>query len=215
MTISKKDLMYLKWLGLFIVVYIFWTFVWTPMNNALSMKQTQLAELKFTQSVAQATIPTHDAVLQQEIDARAKADGLFSKFFDVQTPAQTEATLIPMLTQHQGKITFFEVATATIVIPQTTLQTKEQLTYKIKELVDQYNDIKVPTTTLPVTESQLLKTQITYLVVLSFDNYQALLRTIESQDQSIILSSSEYDMKDSLARLVFDIYSIEKIRVTD
>lgn len=215
MTISKKEIMYLKWLGLFIVVYGFWTFVWTPMSNTLSQKQTQLADLKFAQTVALATIPTYDSVVKQEIDAREKADGLFSKFFDVQTPAQTEATLIPILTQHQGRITFFEVTAATVVIPQTTLQTKEQLTYKIKELVDQYNEITVPSTTLPVTESQLLKTQITYLVSISFANYQNLLKTIDDADQSIILSATDYDMKDSLARLVFDIYAIEKIKLTD
>lgn len=215
MTISKKDLMYLKWLGLFVALYAFWTFVWTPMSNTLSLKQTELAELKFAQTVAQTTLPTYDSLVKQEIEVKGKADDLFSKFFDVQTPAQTEATLIPILTQHQGRITFFEVAAATVVIPQTTLQTKEQLTYKIKELVDQYNDITVPSTTLPVTESQLLKTQISYLVVISFDNYQRLLKTIEASDQSIILSTTEYDMKDSLARLVFDIYAIEKIKLTD
>lgn len=207
--------MYLKWLGLFLIVYLFWTFVWTPMSNTLSLKQTQLADLKFAQTVALTTIPTYDSVVKQEIEVREKADVLFSKFFDVQTPAQTEATLIPILTQHQGKITFFEVAAATVVIPQTTLQTKEQLTYKIKELVDQYNDITLPSTTLPVTESQLLKTQITYLVTISFANYQTLLRTIDADEQSIILSASDYDTKDSLARLVFDIYSIEKIKLTD
>jgi len=87
----------------------------------------------------------------------------------------------------------------------------EQLSYKIKELVDIYNNITTPSPTLPNTQSQLLKTQITYLVNVSFDDYKALLKTIDEMEVTILLSSSEYDFNDKVAELVFDIYSIEKI----
>ena len=146
MTITKKDLMYLKWLGLFVFVYAFWTFVWLPMSTTLENKQKELSDLKTAQMTAQLTLPTYNAVVTQEAAIKADAAEKFSKFFDVQTPAETEAYLIPILNAHRGRILYFEVAAATVVIPQTTLENKEQLTYKIKELVDTYNQI---TTTTP------------------------------------------------------------------
>jgi hypothetical protein len=211
MKITKKDIMYLKWLALFLFVYVFWTFVWLPMSTKLETKQGELAELKTAQTIAQATIPTYDATIAQEIKIKNEATLLFSKFFDVQTPAQMEDYLIPILTDHKGRITYFEVADASVVIPQTTLQTKDQLTYKIKELVDQYNNITQPTTDLPVTESQLLKTQITYILDISFSEYRNLLETIDEMDISILLSSSSYNIEDASAEMTFDLYSLEKI----
>lgn len=211
MTITKKDLMYLKWLGLFVSLYLFWTFVWLPMSSTLETKQRELSELKTAQMMAQLTLPTYDSVVTQEAEIQAQAALKFSKFFDVQTPAQTEATLIPILNDHRGRILYFEVAAATVVIPQTTLENKEQLTYKIKELVDTYNKITTTTPELPVTESQLLKTQITYIVDISFADYRTLISSIDAMDMAILLSSSSYDFEDQNATLVFDIYSIEKI----
>lgn len=215
MKITKKDMMYLKWLVLFVFLYAFWTFAWLPMSTNLEAKQAELANLKLAQTVAQTTIPTYQATINQEITVKAEAQELFSKFFDVGTPAQMEDYLIPILSQHNGRITYFEVADAMVVIPQTTLQSKEQMTYKIKELVDQYNDITAPTTEIPVTESQLLKSKITYILDISFTDYQDLLRTIDAMDMSILLSSSSYQLSDATAELVFDIYSIEKISIAE
>ena len=215
MKITKKDLMYLKWLGLFLFVYVFWTFVWLPMSTKLEAKQAELSSLKTAQTIAETTIPTYEATLNQETKVKTEAAALFSKFFDVQTPAQMEETLIPILTDHRARITYFEATGAMVVIPQTTLQNKEQLTYKIKELVDQYNNITNPTSELPVTESQLLKTQITYILDITFSDYRQLLETIDTMDISILLSSSSYDIKDGSAEMTFDIYSVEKIILED
>jgi len=211
MKITKKDIMYLKWLGLFVGIYIFWTYLWIPMSTTLAKKQVELQTLETNYLLAQQTIPTLDLVKAQETDTKTKAAEKFDRFFDILSPAQTEAYLIPLLKQHQGRITYFQVADAIVVIPQTTLKLDEQLTYKIKELVDIYNHITAPIGELPITESQLLKTQITYILEISFDDYTSLLATIDDLDVSILLSSSLYDVNDKTAQLVFDIYSIEKI----
>jgi len=211
MKITKKDIMYLKWLGLFIAIYAFWTYLWLPMTTTLAAKQAELQELEIRYLVAEQTIPTKNTVANQENEAKAKAQLKFAQFFDVLTPAQTEAILVPMIKASGAKISYFQVADATVVIPETTLKLDEQLSYKIKELVDIYNNITTPSPTLPNTQSQLLKTQITYLVNVSFDDYKALLKTIDEMEVTILLSSSEYDFNDKVAELVFDIYSIEKI----
>ena len=211
MKVTKKDIMYLKWLGLFLGIYLFWTYLWLPMSTALSTKQAELQELETRYLVAEQTIPTRSIIANQENEAKAKAELKFAKFFDVLTPAQTEAILVPMIKAHRAKISYFQVDDATIVVPETTLKLEEQLTYKIKELVDIYNNMTTQDPKLPITQSQLLKTQITYLVEVSFDDYKALLKTIDEMEVTILLATSEYDFNDKVAELVFDIYSIEKI----
>lgn len=211
MKITKKDIMYLKWLGLFFGIYVFWTYIWLPMSNTLTLKQSELQNLEQNYMIAQQTIPTFELVTANEIEIKAIAENKFNQFFDILSPAQSETYLIPILKQHFGRITYFQASNALVVIPQTTLKLNEQLTYKIKELVDIYNNIKAEDDKLPFTESQLLKTQITYIVEISFDNYVQLLKSIDQLDVSILLSSSSYDMNDRTAELVFDIYSLEKI----
>ena len=215
MKITKKDILYLKWLALFVGFYVFWAFIWTPMTTNLAHKQVELKTLETNYLVAEQTIPTHDLVAANQVTTKNQAAVKFAKFWDVLTPAQSEAILIPLLQAHGAKITFFQATEARTVIPQTTLKTDEQLTYKIKELVDIYNHITTPVTSLPVTQSQLLKTQITYLLEMSFENYTALLNTIDQMDVTILLSSSNYDFNDRVAEIVFDIYSIEKIKFTE
>lgn len=211
MKITKKDILYLKWLVLFIAIYGFWTFILSPLNNNLSAKQVSMQVLKLDTAMAEQTLPTKDVVKAQEIEKIALTEEIFSKFFDFLTPAQTESVLIPILYQHNSKINYFQVKQASVVTPETTLKLNEQLTYKVKELVDLYNHMSVTDKTLPVTESQLLKTQITYILSLSFDDYRALIHSIDRMEVSILLSSSNYDFEDKTAELVFDIYSIEKI----
>jgi len=211
MKITKKDILYLKWLVLFVALYGFWTFIYSPMNVDLTNKQSTLAELKVNQTIAEQTLPTKDAVKAQEMEKIAVTEVNFAKFFDFLSPAQTESILIPILTDHQAKITFFQVTKASVVTPETTLKLNEQMTYKVKELVDLYNHITLPNTTVPVTESQLLKTKITYVLQMTFGDYQNLITSIDQMDVSILLSSSSYDLQDKTAELVFDIYAIEKI----
>ncbi len=211
MKITKKDIMYLKWLGLFLGIYVFWTYLWLPMSTTLSTKQVQLQELETRYMVAEQTIPTRNTVKNLEMDAKAKAKLKFEQFFDVLTPAQTEAILVPIIKAHRAKISYFQVSDAQVVVPETTLKLEEQLSYKIKELIDLYNNMTTQDPKLPITQSQLLKTQITYLVDVSFEDYKALLKTIDDMEVTILLSSSEYDFNDKVAEMVFDIYSIEKI----
>lgn len=215
MKITKKDVYYLKWLALFAGFYVFWAFIWTPLTTNLAQKQAELKILETNYLVAEQTIPTHDTFAAKQVATKNQAAVKFSKFCDVLTPAQSEAILIPILLDHRAIIRYFQVAQARTVIPQTTLKADEQLTYKIKELVDIYNHITTPISKLPITESQLLKTQITYLLEMSFEDYTALLHVIDQMDVTILLSSSSYDFDDRIAEIVFDLYSIEKIKFTD
>lgn len=211
MKFTKRDLILLKWLVLFVALYAFWSFVWTPMTNSLTTAQANLNELKLQKQMAIATLPTYDQVKADEVQVKIDIQNKFSKFFDVKSPAQIEAFLIPILTQYEARINYFLVSETTVVIPVSTVHTNEELTYKVKELIDQYKHITAQTSSVPVTQSQLLKTQMTYTLSTTFDNYLRLLNAVDQLNTSILLSSSQFDLKDGTAKLVFDVYSIEKL----
>lgn len=211
MKISKRDLAILKWLGIFLAFYLIWTFVFIPMDKKNEANLQHLRELRIQEETTKATLPLRETVAKQKLDAQTMIESQFRKFFDDTTAAQKEAFFVPFLTQFNVRFQYFEVTQTSVVVPKTTLGAKEAATYKIKSLIDEYNSIVAPAVTFPTTESELLKTKITYILGMSFDDFQRMCDAIYALDNSTIITTADYDFKDLNAELTFDIYSMAKL----
>lgn len=211
MKISKRDLAILKWLGLIVVFYLVWAFVFVPMDKKNDVNRTALRNLRIQEETTKITLPLHDSIAAEMKDVQTLIESQFNAFFDASTPAQMESFLVPFLDQFNVKYQYFGVSATTVSIPQTTLSIKEQVTYKIKTLIDEYNQIIAPTVTFPTTDSELLKTKITYVLGMSFNDFLRLSDAIKLLDNSIIITTASYDFADLSAELTFDIYSMEKL----
>jgi hypothetical protein len=214
LTITARDKILLKWLGLTLAFALFWQFVWVPLSTHVNRLTEEKQLYEEAVWLAKQTLPLYPtleiALAQQKIDLEDQFNGYFAEL----TPAQTEAFLVPLIRQHNGRITYFQVTTQAVVIPVVAIRTREALSYRIKELVDEYQG-KIPTeTTLPSTESALVKTQISYVIDQSFEDYLALIDTIDSLGLSLLVMGSSYSMEDDLATFLFDLYSLTKIPET-
>ena len=148
------------------------------------------------------------SLAQQKLDLEDQ----FKGYFDDLSAAQIEAFLVPLIQQHNGKITYFQTTSKAVIIPAVTLRTREALSYRIKTLVDEYNGILPVEGEVPTTDSELIKTQISYVIDLSFDDYLALTDTIDTLGLSVLVVSSSYAIEDGLANFLFDLYSLSKIQ---
>ncbi len=211
LTITARDKVLLKWLGLVVVFAAFWQFVWTPLSNHVKTLEDEKKLYDEAVWLAKETLPTYDTLQNALTQQKADLADQFESYFDDLTPAQIEAFLVPLIRQHNGKITYFQATTKAVVIPAVTLRTREALSYRIKELVDEYNGIVPVEGEVPVTESELLKTQISYVIDMSFDDYLALTDTIDALGLSVLVVGSSYSIDDGLANFLFDLYSLNKI----
>jgi len=211
MKISKRDLAILKWLGIFVAFYLIWTFVFIPMDKKNEVNLQHLKELRIQEQTTKATLPLRESIAQQKLDVQTLIESQFKQFFDDTTAAQKEAFFVPFLSQFNVRFQYFEVTQTVVVVPETTLGAKEVATYKIKALIDEYNSIVAPAVTFPTTESELLKTKITYILGMSFADFQRMSDAINALDNSIIITTADYDFKDLNVELTFDIYSMAKL----
>ncbi|TFG82480.1 MAG: hypothetical protein E4G74_02620 [Erysipelotrichales bacterium] len=211
MKVSNRDIAILKWLGLFIGFYLVWSLVLVPMDKKIATNRTALDGLRIQEQTTKATIPLRDSIAAEKNDIRMLVESQFNQFFDDSTPAQMEAFFVPLLSQFNVRFNYFEVSPTTVVAPKTTLSIKEGATYKIKTLIDEYNLIVKPAIEIPTTESELLKTRITYLLSMSFNDFLALSDAIVALDNSILITTAAYDFTDSTVELTFDIYTMGKI----
>lgn len=211
LTITARDKILLKWLGLVVVFALFWQFVWVPMSsnvNALEDEKNLYDEAVW---LAKETLPTYDSLESALAQQKADLEDRFKVYFDELSPAQIEAFLVPLIQQHNGSITYFQTTSKAVVIPAVTLRTREALNYRIKELVDEFNGIVPIEGNIPVTESELIKTQISYVIDMSFEDYLALTDTIDALGLSVLVVGSSYSVEDGLATFLFDLYSMSKI----
>ncbi len=212
LTITARDKILLKWMGLVVVFALFWQFVWIPLSTNVKNLEEEKTLYDDAVWLAKATLPTYDTLEASLAQQKLDLEDQFKGYFDDLSAAQIEAFLVPLIQQHNGKITYFQTTSKAVIIPAVTLRTREALSYRIKTLVDEYNGILPVEGEVPTTDSELIKTQISYVIDLSFDDYLALTDTIDTLGLSVLVVSSSYAIEDGLANFLFDLYSLSKIQ---
>lgn len=214
MKLSLKDKMLLKWLGLFLFIFLIYQFTYLPIQNNLSAKETELKELITKKEYTQVTLPKYDDILKTENDTRLLVLRKFDNFFDEFSAESVEAYLYPLFDQYSGNINYFQTALTQVVIPEVLVNDKEVLNYKLKLLVDEYEKNISESKEALIASSDLLKTNISYRLDISFTNYQLLIQSLSEIETNILLSSASYVFEDGIANLEFDVYSLKKFSVT-
>jgi hypothetical protein len=210
MKLSDKDKLLLKWLLLFIGLFVTYQFIYLPIQTNLSLKESELQELIIQKELTEITLPTYDTVMKREEETRDLLDQKFSLFFDEFKAEDLETYLNPLLTQYNASISYFQASITQVVIPEVLKNEEEVLNYKIKLLLDEYEKNNQDTTEIELVSSDLLKTIVSYRIDISFTNYQALIQDLSLANTSIILSKTDYNFDDRSANMEFDVYSLQK-----
>lgn len=210
MKLSDKDKLLLKWLLLFVGLFIIYQFIYLPIQTNLIEKETRVQELQLQKQITEATLPTYDTVMQREVETRELLNQKFSLFFDEFKAEDLESYLNPLFIKYNANINYFQASLTQVVIPEVLKNEEEILNYKIKVLLDEYEKNITEVSTEELVSSDLLKTIISYRVDISFTNYQALIQELSISKTSIILSKTDYDFDDRSANLEFDVYSLQK-----
>lgn len=210
MKLSDKDKLLLKWLLLFVGLFIIYQFIYLPIQTNLSEKETRVQELQLQKQITEATLPTYDTVMQREEETRELLNQKFSLFFDEFKAEDLESYLNPLFIKYNANINYFQASLTQVVIPEVLKNEEEILNYKIKVLLDEYEKNITEVSTEELVSSDLLKTIISYRVDISFTNYQALIQELSISETSIILSKTDYNFDDRSANLEFDVYSLQK-----
>lgn len=215
MKLTQKDKILLKWLVLFISLYLIFQFVYTPIQTNLSAKESELDALIAQKAYTEITLPTYDDVLKNERDTHSLLSGRFNHFFEEFEPESIESFIEPIFIRHNAQINYFQASITQIVVPEVLIDEKEILNYKIKLLIDEYEKNTTESITPIIATSDLLRTRVTYRIDIGFANYQLLIQELSELEYSVVLASSSYLFDDRIATLDFDVYSLQKFSVNE
>lgn len=210
MKITDRDRELLKWLAFFVAVLVLWYLVFKPMNEKLIGLENERAILIQEKLIVEQTLPKYDDFKKIRKDTQALVQDKFNKFVDVYASEEFEALLLPLLISNNADIQYYQASPLLIVNPETLAHPQEVFNYKLKTLIDAFNQstsIEAVTTS----GSELLKTSVQYTLGIAYADYLNLVDALRDLKLSIILTKSDYQFEDSQASISLDVYSMHKL----
>lgn len=211
MKISDRDKLIVKWFGLFLMVTSLWYFGIRPFGQYVASLDTERLTLQSQKEMADLDILMESQIQIDETVALKSIQENFERYTMMHGASEVEAYLRPLLDTYPTRIVYFGVSPAQVISPVTTLKVRSDLSYRLKILVDEYQQMTITPPTLPSTQSQVVMIQVNYQVEMSFEDYQMLLNDIDALDRAHYLSNSSYVFKDAIAELNFNVYMTQAL----
>lgn len=210
MKITARERELLKWFVLLVSIFLIYYFALRIMNEHLVTLEAQRDALAQEKKIVEQTLPQYNDIKKVRKDTQLVVQDQFNKFVDIFASDEFEAELLPLLLENNADILYYQASPMLIVNPETLHHPQEVFNYKLKTLIDEYNQ-STQTAPLVTTGSELLKTTVLYTLNMSFPDYLNLVDALHDLKRSIRLTKSEYHFDDGIASLSLDVYSMHKL----
>ena len=210
MKITQRERELLKWFVFLAILFGVYYFALRTMNERLKTLHDEQATLLQAKSIVQQTLPQYDAIKKTKQDTQLLVQDQFDQFVDIFASDAFEANILPILIEHNANILHYQASPMLVVNPESLHHPQEVFNYKLKMLIEAYNQ-STQKETIVSTSSELLKTTVSYTLAISFTDYLNLVDALHELKLSIILTMSDYHFEDNLASLSLDVYSMHKL----
>jgi len=185
MKITDRERELLKWfvfLASLLLIYYFALRILNEQRVALELQRDGLIQEKL---IVEQTLPQYNDIKKVRKDTQLLVQDQFDKFVDVYTSDAFEAYLLPLLIENNADILYYQASPMMVVNPETLHHPQEVFNYKLKTLIDAYNQSS-QTETLVSSGSELLKTTVLYELGLSYPDYLNLVDALHDLKLSIL-----------------------------
>lgn len=210
MKITRRErnlLAFLVFVGTIALVVMF---VILPLQASVDNQKSLNASLLSQKSLIDAQLLTGNGLDTKIQKSLTDVNVEFDKIESPITAEEFELRLQPLLVSYDIRIDSWIVNDPVVTAPRLPLYEKTGYVYKLKELVDNYNGINASASTIPVTDSELLMTNIEFSFTSNYTDYIRLLDTVSTWNDTVYVSSSSRDNVTGQAVVSIDFYSIEK-----
>lgn len=210
MKTTKRERNLLYFLLFIATISLTVVFVILPLQNSIDSQKTLKANYETQKALIQTQLTAGTNLDTKIQDALADVDVAYAKIQSPISSEEFEQKILPVLVINDIKIKSWIVNDPVVTKPNLPAYEKENYIYKIKELVDNYHGIPAPVSNIPVTESQLVMTNVNFSFTSTYADYVEVLDAIRAWDSTIFVSTSIRDYNTGDAIISIDFYSIEK-----
>jgi len=211
MKLTKREQFLLFILTTTLVVAAFFFFVFGPLNKDIAANQAKLNSLNAEKMTMEAKLMIENKI---KADLEAAIVAANEKFSNIESPlfsAEFERWALPFLTRSGVVMTGFEVVGPDVSKPENPTYVNAGFPYKVRELVDSYNQIKTGSTTIPTTDAELVRTIVTFKFKSTYPAFNTFLDTIAFWDTTAFVTHANYDFTQGSGIVTVDYYTITKL----
>lgn len=210
MKVTKRERNLIAFLLFISTVALTVVFVILPLQASIDNQKTLNSTLLTQKTLIDAQIQAGTGLDEKIQDALNKVNEAYTKIQSPLSSEEFEQMILPVLVINDIKINSWIVNDPIITKPMLPTYEKLGYVYKIKELVDSYHGISAPISKIPVTETQLVMTNVNFSFTSSYTDYVEVLDAITGWDSTIYVATSTRDYSTGEALISIDFYSIEK-----
>ncbi len=210
MKISNRERNLLSFLLYVVVVSFTVVFVLMPLQSSIDSRKTLNASLNDQKLLIEAELLNGTGLDQKIADALSDVNLEFSLIESTLSSEEFEQRLLPVLVINDIKIRSWIVNDPIISAPNLPTFEKLGYVYKLKELIDSYHGMNTSQSSIPVTDSELVLTNVNFTFTSSYVDYVEVLDAIVNWNTTVYVSTSTRDNLTGEAFISIDLYSIEK-----
>lgn len=210
MKISKREQSLLSFLLFLAVISFAYVFVIMPLQASIDARKSLNVTLNDQKSLIEAELMNGIGLDQKITEALDKVNLEFSLIESPISSEEFEQKLLPVLVINDIRIKSWIVNDPIISAPNLPTFEKLGYVYKLKELIDSYHGIYVSQSSIPVTDAELVLTNVNFTFTSSYNDYVEVLDAIVSWNSTVFVSTSSRDNLTGEAIISIDFYSIEK-----
>ena len=211
MTVNRREAFLLFMLGMIALVALSWAFIISPLSNEIEANQLQKTQLENRKLVIDTTIPLAPTLRDRQANRLKEVDELFAKIESPLLAAEFERWFLPLTTKYNVRILSSSFTQASVSTPNGLVVAVNEPTYKLRQMIDDFNQVSRTPDTIRTSTANLLKAGYTYELVTTFPRYQSLLDEITYWNTSFFVSSSSYNYSNGTATITIDAYTVHKI----
>jgi len=210
MKVTRRERNLLIFLGFIATISLVFMFVILPLQASVDTQTALKSNLLSQKALIDAQLLNGNGLENKVQKALSDVTVEFDKIESPITSEEFELRLQPLFVAYDIRIASWIVNDPLVTNPKLPIYENAGYVYKLKELVDNYNGTNSNQTTIPVTDAELLMTNIEFTFVSNYNNYIRVLDTIASWNTTVFVSSSSRNNSTGEAIVSIDFYSIEK-----
>lgn len=211
MTVNRREAFLLFFLGMIALVALAWAFVISPLSKEIEANQLQKSQLENRKLVIDTTIPLAPTLRDRQANRLEEVDKLFDEIESPLLTAEFERWFLPLTTMFNVRILSTSFSQATVSTPDGLVVAVNEPTYKLRQLIDEFNQTSRTPDTIKTSTANLLRARYSYDIATTFPRYQSILDEITYWNTSFFVSSSSYDYATGTATITIDAYTVHKI----
>ena len=211
MKLTRREQFLLFILSAILVVAVVFIFVIGPLNKNIAANQSKLDILTSEKTTMESKLLVESRVKSDLEKAIVVANEKFSLIESPLFSAEFERWSLPFLTRNGVVMSDFAVGEPTLSTPGNPKYSNSGFLYKVRELVDSYNLVKVGSTTIPTTDAKLVRTIATFKFKTSYAAFNSFLDEIAFWDTTAFVTHANYDFTQGSGMITVDYYTITKL----